>query len=211
MFERFTDRSRQVLVLAQHASERLKSGFIGTEHLLYALAAEGEGHSGAERGIAAQVLAVLGVTPKDIEVQIREIVGEGDNESGNAPFTPRAKKVLELSLREALQLGHNWIGTEHILLGLLRENEGVGSDVLKALGVAPEQIREGVVDMMGTFASKKDPVPKVIGGRGPASDLARLDLSQAQYLAVAVQSKIMTVDEAREIMGLPPLDKERDA
>src|ERR687885_605145 len=119
MFERFTERARQVVVLAQEEARTLKHNYIGTEHILLGLLRE-------EEGLAARVLESLDITVEEVRAQVARIVGQGDEvTTGQIPFTPRAKKVLELALREALSLGHNYIGTEHILLGLVRENENV--------------------------------------------------------------------------------------
>src|SRR6476660_7785304 len=124
MFERFTDRSRRVVVLAQEEARMLNHNYIGTEHLLLGLIHEGE-------GVAAKAIEALGISLAAVRSEVNEMVGRGERASaGHIPFTPRAKKVLELSLREALQLGHNYIGTEHILLGLIREGEGVAAQVL---------------------------------------------------------------------------------
>src|SRR6202000_443417 len=128
MFERFTDRARRVVVLAQEEARMLNHNYIGTEHILLGLIHEGE-------GVAAKALESLGISLEAGRQQVEEIIGQGQQApSGHIPFTPRAKKVLELSLREALQLGHNYIGTEHILLGLIREGEGVAAQVLVKLG-----------------------------------------------------------------------------
>ena len=128
MFERFTDRARRVLVLAQEEARDLNHAFIGTEHILLGLIREGE-------GVAAKALDALGVTFDVVREKVEEAIGANTNPSpGSPPFTPRAKKVLELSLREALQLGHSYIGTEHMLLGLVREGEGVAAQVLNDLG-----------------------------------------------------------------------------
>ncbi len=128
MFERFTDRARRVVVLAQEEARLLNHNYIGTEHILLGLIHEGE-------GVAAKALESLGISLEAVRAQVEEIIGHGGPApSGHIPFTPRAKKVLELSLREALQLGHNYIGTEHILLGLIREGEGVAAQVLVKLG-----------------------------------------------------------------------------
>jgi len=128
MFERFTDRARRVVVLAQEEARMLNHNYIGTEHILLGLIHEGE-------GVAAKALESLGIALEGVRQQVEEIIGQGQQApSGHIPFTPRAKKVLELSLREALQLGHNYIGTEHILLGLIREGEGVAAQVLVKLG-----------------------------------------------------------------------------
>jgi hypothetical protein len=119
MFERFTDRARRVVVLAQEEAKMLNHNYIGTEHILLGLIHEGE-------GVAAKALESLGISLDAVREQVQDIIGQGQQQpTGHIPFTPRAKKVLELSLREALQLGHNYIGTEHILLGLIREGEGV--------------------------------------------------------------------------------------
>ncbi len=128
MFERFTDRARRVVVLAQEEARLLNHNYIGTEHILLGLIHEGE-------GVAAKALESLNISLEAVRSQVEEIIGQGGSSpSGHIPFTPRAKKVLELSLREALQLGHNYIGTEHILLGLIREGEGVAAQVLVKLG-----------------------------------------------------------------------------
>ena len=132
MFERFTDRARRVVVLAQEEARMLNHNYIGTEHILLGLIHEGE-------GVAAKALESLGISLEAVRQQVEEIIGQGQQApSGHIPFTPRAKKVLELSLREALQLGHNYIGTEHILLGLIREGEGVAAQVLVQAGRGPE-------------------------------------------------------------------------
>ena len=131
MFERFTDRARRVVVLAQEEARLLNHNYIGTEHILLGLIHEGE-------GVAAKALESLSISLEAVRSQVEDIIGQGGSSpSGHIPFTPRAKKVLELSLREALQLGHNYIGTEHILLGLIREGEGVAAQVLVKLGADP--------------------------------------------------------------------------
>jgi ATP-dependent Clp protease ATP-binding subunit ClpC len=133
MFERFTERARKVVVLAQEEARHFNHNYIGTEHLLLGLLREDE-------GVAARALGSLNVTLDEVREQVESIVGYGEEGTGGqAPFTPRSKKVLELALREALQLGHNYIGTEHILLGLVRESEGVAARVLSNLGVDPDK------------------------------------------------------------------------
>src|SRR5690606_14177719 len=128
MFERFTDRARRVVVLAQEEAKMLNHNYIGTEHILLGLIHQGE-------GVAAKALESLGISLDAVREQVQDIIGQGQQQpTGHIPFTPRAKKVLELSLREALQLGHSYIGTEHILLGLIREGEGVAAQVLVKLG-----------------------------------------------------------------------------
>jgi ATP-dependent Clp protease ATP-binding subunit ClpA len=142
VFERFTDRARRVVVLAQEESRRLNHNFIGTEHILLGLIQERE-------GVAAQALGALGIRLEAVRARVEEIVGRGESTpSGHIPFTPRAKKVLELSLREALQFGHNYIGTEHLLLGLIREGEGVAATVLVGLGADLESVRQKVVQLL---------------------------------------------------------------
>jgi ATP-dependent Clp protease ATP-binding subunit ClpC len=143
MFERFTERARKVVVLAQEEARHFNHNYIGTEHLLLGLLREDE-------GVAARALASLNVTLDEVREQVESIVGYGEEGTGaQAPFTPRSKKVLELALREALQLGHNYIGTEHILLGLVRESEGVAARVLSNLDVDPDKVRREVVRMLG--------------------------------------------------------------
>jgi len=144
VFERFTERARQVVVLAQEEARTLRHAYIGTEHILLGLLREQE-------GLAARVLESLGVTLERVRELVAAIVGAGEGEvsSGQIPFTPRAKKILEMALREALSLGHNYIGTEHILLGLVRENEGVAARILLDSGAAPERIRDEVLAMLG--------------------------------------------------------------
>ena len=138
MFERFTERARQVVVLAQDEARSLRHNYIGTEHLLLGLLRE-------EEGLAARVLGELGVELEAVRAQVGRVVGEGEEiTTGQIPFTPRAKKVLELALRESRALGHQYIGTEHILLGLVRENDGVAARILLDLGVDAETIREAV-------------------------------------------------------------------
>ena len=142
MFERFTDRARRVVVLAQEEARLLNHNYIGTEHILLGLIHEGE-------GVAAKALESLGISLEAVRAQVEEIIGHGGTApSGHIPFTPRAKKVLELSLREALQLGHNYIGTEHILLGLIREGEGVAAQVLVKLGADLGRVRQQVIQFL---------------------------------------------------------------
>jgi ATP-dependent Clp protease ATP-binding subunit ClpA len=142
MFERFTDRARRVVVLAQDEARRLRHNYIGTEHILLGLVQEGE-------GVAAKALEALGIGLAAVRQQVEEIVGRGKEvPDGHIPFTPRAKKVLELSLREALQLGHDYIGTEHILLGLIREGEGVAAQVLVSLGADLNLVRQQVIQLL---------------------------------------------------------------
>jgi ATP-dependent Clp protease ATP-binding subunit ClpA len=143
MFERFTERARQVVVLAQEEAGRFDHPYIGTEHILLGLVSEHE-------GVAAQALSSLGVTLEDAREQVESIVGYGEGGTGaQAPFTPRSKKVLEFSLREAMQLGHYYMGTEHLLLGLVRVGEGVAGRVLSNLDVDPDKVRGEVLRRIG--------------------------------------------------------------
>jgi len=149
MFERFTDRARRVVVLAQEEARMLNHNYIGTEHILLGLIHEGE-------GVAAKALEALGISLEAVRSQVEEIIGQGQQApSGHIPFTPRAKKVLELSLREALQLGHNYIGTEHILLGLIREGEGVAAQVLVKLGADLNRVRQQVIQLLSGYQGKE--------------------------------------------------------
>ena len=158
MFERFTERARQVVVLAQDEARTLKHNYIGTEHILLGLLRE-------EEGLAARVLDSLDITVEEMRVQVARIVGQGDEvTTGQIPFTPRAKKVLELALREALSLGDNFIGTEHILLGLVRENEGVAARILLDFDADAEKIRNELLRVMSRETGRR-PAP----GRRPGS------------------------------------------
>ena len=149
MFERFTDRARRVVVLAQEEARMLNHNYIGTEHILLGLIHEGE-------GVAAKALESLSISLEGVRAQVEEIIGQGQQApSGHIPFTPRAKKVLELSLREALQLGHNYIGTEHILLGLIREGEGVAAQVLVKLGADLNRVRQQVIQLLSGYQGKE--------------------------------------------------------
>ena len=154
MFERFTDRSRRVVVLASEEARLLDHNYIGTEHLLLALARIGE-------GIAADVLVGLGVSVDRVRASVQERIGRGSSAPvGHIPFTPRAKKVLELSLREALQLGHNYIGTEHLLLGLVSEGEGVAALTLTGLGIELSAVRDAVLERLGDISPGAEEVPR---------------------------------------------------
>jgi ATP-dependent Clp protease ATP-binding subunit ClpC len=153
MFERFTDRARRVVVLAQEEARMLNHNYIGTEHILLGLIHEGE-------GVAAKALESLGISLEAVRSQVEEIIGQGQAApTGHIPFTPRAKKVLELSLREALQLGHNYIGTEHILLGLIREGEGVAAQVLQKLGADLNRVRQTVIQLLSGYSGGIEGVP----------------------------------------------------
>ncbi len=163
MFERFTDRARRVVVLAQEEARLLNHNYIGTEHILLGLIHEGE-------GIAAQGLEGLSIDLEAVRDQVVEIIGQGSQApSGHIPFTPRAKKVLELSLREALQLGHNYIGTEHILLGLIREGEGVAAQVLQKLGAELHKVRQAIIQLLSGIQGEEGRSAGHPGGSGRSS------------------------------------------
>jgi hypothetical protein len=157
MFERFTERARQVVVLAQDEARTLKHNYIGTEHILLGLLRERE-------GLAARVLRSLDIMVEEVRAQVARIIGQGDEPpDANVPFTPRAKKVLELALREALSRGHNYIGTEHILLGLVRENESVAARILLDFDADADKIRNEVIRVLSLKT-----------GRGAGRPMARL-------------------------------------
>src|SRR5437879_8881875 len=149
MVDAFNDRARRVVVLAQEEARMLNHNYIGTEHILLGLIHEGE-------GVAAKALESLGIALEGVRQQVEEIIGQGQQApSGHIPFTPRAKKVLELSLREALQLGHNYIGTEHIRLGLIREGDGVAAQVLVKLGADLSRVRQQVIQLLSGYSGAK--------------------------------------------------------
>ncbi|CAN5216678.1 ATP-dependent Clp protease ATP-binding subunit [soil metagenome] len=169
MFERFTDRARRVVVLAQEEAKMLNHNYIGTEHILLGLIHEGE-------GVAAKALESLGISLDAVREQVQDIIGQGQQQpTGHIPFTPRAKKVLELSLREALQLGHNYIGTEHILLGLIREGEGVAAQVLVKLGADLNRVRQQVIQLLSGYQGKE---AVAVGGNDQAPDKGSQILDQ---------------------------------
>jgi hypothetical protein len=164
MFQRFTDRARRVIVLAQEEARHLNHNYIGTEHILLGLIHEAE-------GVAAKALESLGISLEAVRAQVEEIIGRGvEAPGGHIPFTPRAKKVLELSLREALQLGHNYIGTEHILLGLIREGEGVAAQVLVELGAGLDRVRQQVVQLLSGYPGGVPPEQPAAGSSRPPAD-----------------------------------------
>ncbi len=169
MFERFTDRARRVVVLAQEEARMLSHNYIGTEHILLGLIHEGE-------GVAAKALESLDISLEAVRGQVEDIIGQGQQApSGHIPFTPRAKKVLELSLREALQLGHNYIGTEHILLGLIREGEGVAAQVLVKLGADLNRVRQQVIQLVSGFQGKE---AEQVGGQAESAPSTSAVLDQ---------------------------------
>ncbi|MEV4266085.1 ATP-dependent Clp protease ATP-binding subunit [Kribbella sp. NPDC049584] len=183
MFERFTDRARRVVVLAQEEARMLSHNYIGTEHILLGLIHEGE-------GVAAKALESLGISLEAVRSQVEEIIGQGQQApSGHIPFTPRAKKVLELSLREALQLGHNYIGTEHILLGLIREGEGVAAQVLVKLGADLNKVRQQVIQLLSGYQGKETSTAGAPTEGAPSSSLV-LDQFGRNYTQSAREAKL---------------------
>ncbi|MGN6791718.1 MAG: ATP-dependent Clp protease ATP-binding subunit, partial [Streptosporangiaceae bacterium] len=183
MFERFTDRARRVVVLAQEEARMLNHNYIGTEHILLGLIHEGE-------GVAAKALESLGISLEAVRQQVEEIIGQGQQApSGHIPFTPRAKKVLELSLREALQLGHNYIGTEHILLGLIREGEGVAAQVLVRLGADLNRVRQQVIQLLHGYQGKEPPAAGTASESAPSTSLV-LDQFGRNLTAGAREGKL---------------------
>ena len=183
MFERFTDRARRVVVLAQEEARMLNHNYVGTEHLLLGLIHEGQ-------GVAAKALESLGIGLEAVRHQVEEIIGQGQQApSGHIPFTPRAKKVMELSLREAQQLGHNCIGTEHILLGLIREGRGVAAQVLVKLGADLNRVRQQVIQLLHGHQGKEpassaaDPGGPQRGG-GPSDVPARVNALESRLSAI---------------------------
>lgn len=171
MFERFTDRARRVVVLAQEEARMLNHNYIGTEHILLGLIHEGE-------GVAAKALESMDISLDAVRNQVEEIIGQGQQApTGHIPFTPRAKKVLEFSLREALQLGHNYIGTEHILLGLIREGEGVAAQVLVKLGADLNRVRQQVIQLLSGYQGK-EPAASNVGGPAEGQQSSSLVLDQ---------------------------------
>ena len=178
MFERFTDRARRVVVLAQEEARMLDHNYIGTEHLLLGLIHEGE-------GVAAKALEALGISLDAVRQQVEAIIGRGQQApSGHIPFTPRAKRVLELSLRESGQLGHNYIGTEHILLGLIREGEGVAAQVLVKLGADLNRVRQMVIQLLDARGTEGRTKPRSTRAGVIEDVLARLDSMDGRLTAI---------------------------
>src|SRR4249920_1661767 len=192
MFERFTDRARRVVVLAQEEARVLDHNYIGTEHILLGLIHEGE-------GVAARALESLGISLEAVRTQVQEMIGPGDEApTGHIPFTPRAKKVLELSLREALGLGHNYIGTEHILLGLIREGEGVAAKVLIKLGGNLDRVRQQVIQSLADASQLQ---AEQVGAVPPR-------ISQEQAMAMVAGGPGVYRDEPAELVRVVPLARE---
>jgi hypothetical protein len=192
MFERFTDRARRVVVLAQEEARHLDHNYIGTEHILLGLIHEGE-------GVAARALTALDISLEAVRVQVEEIVGRGsDAPGGHIPFTPRAKKVLELSLREALALGHNYIGTEHILLGLIREGEGVAAQVLVKEGGSLDRVRQAVVQLLAGTSGLE--IEQVAG--------MPVRISQEQAMSMVAGGPGVYREEPAELVRVVPVARE---
>jgi ATP-dependent Clp protease ATP-binding subunit ClpA len=193
MFERFTDRSRRAVVLAQEEARMLDHAYIGTEHTLLGLLHEGE-------GIAAQVLTELGFTLVTAREFVEEIVGRGSQPfSGHLPYTPSNKKVLELALREALQLGHNHIGTEHLLLGLTRHGEGVAAQVMEKLGSDSSAVRVAALTRMGKTNYDNRPVRVTLSGTRLDAELGAMQatLAALQPLDAATRARVLAWVSAR--------------
>jgi len=192
MFERFTDRARRVVVLAQEEARHLDHNYIGTEHILLGLIHEGE-------GVAARALTALGISLEAVRSEVVEIVGHGDEApTGHIPFTPRAKKVLELSLREALALSHNYIGTEHILLGLIREGEGVAAQVLVKEGGSLDRVRQQVIQILADASQLQ---AEQVGGM-------QSRISQQQAMAMVAGGPGVYQDEPAELVRVVPVARE---
>jgi ATP-dependent Clp protease ATP-binding subunit ClpA len=196
VFERFTDRARRVVVLAQEEARLLKHNYIGTEHVLLGMLHEGE-------GIAAQVLESRDISLEAARTSVEGIVGQGSSSpSGHIPFTPRAKKTLECALREALQLGDNFIGTEHLLLGLLREGEGVAIQVLEQLGADLGQVREQVIGMaVGERTERNESEQEIEAPTTSGHDLL------VESLTDEVRRLRRDLDRIREALRRPPTTK----
>jgi Clp amino terminal domain, pathogenicity island component len=189
MFERFTDRARRVLVLAQEEARDLNHNFIGTEHILLGLVHDSD-------GVAAKALGPLGISLERVREKVGETIAPAASPTTGAPFTPRAKKVLELSLREALQLGHNYIGTEHVLLGLVREGEGVGAQVLVGLGADLSRVREQVIQLVAD-----DRPPETAGG-AEVSSAERRAGPRCPACRVRLDGHV-----GYRVLPVPPVDK----
>jgi ATP-dependent Clp protease ATP-binding subunit ClpC len=193
LYERFTDRSRRVIVLAQEESRMLKHNYIGTEHILLGLIHEGE-------GVAAKALKELNVSLEAARQRVEEIIGRGQAfPTDRIPFTPRAKNVLELALRESLQLGHNVIGTEHILLGLIREGEGVGAQVLQDLGAYTTQVRQTVLQRLVGRVAGREEIPTETAPE-PGEPLSAFE--ERERIVLGLLSDGLTSREIADALGV---------
>jgi ATP-dependent Clp protease ATP-binding subunit ClpC len=206
MFERFTDRARRVVVLAQEESRLLGHNYIGTEHLLLGLLAERE-------GVAARALQSLDITLDAAREQVKEIIGPGAQEPrGHIPFTPRAKKILELSLREALKLGSEVIGTEHLLLGLVDEGAGVGAQILDRLGAPAPAVREAVISL--AEAEPESPAARPEAGVRSFASSVRLPveaLAEFRELIASIDRRLAAIERHLGITGGPEAGEEPPA
>jgi ATP-dependent Clp protease ATP-binding subunit ClpC len=196
MFERFTDRSRRVVVLAQEEARMLNHEYVGTEHILLGLIRE-------DGGVAGQALESLGISADAARRQVEEIVGRGQTgpARGHLPFTPQGKKVLQLSLREAIALGHGYVGTEHILLGLIREDEGVTTRVLNGLGVDPNTIRQQVIRLVSARQIHEEPRTGRARGRGKRKQLSGLrdQLDSVSWRLSALEQRVGTTPDLAQL------------
>ena len=183
MFNRFTDRARKVLILAQQEAAKYGHGYIGTEHLLLGLLREGE-------GVASKALNSLGLEIDSVRLQVESILGKGQEQATDIGYTPRAKKVIELAMEEALRLGHNYVGTEHILLGLIREGEGIAAQVLAGLGVDINLMRQRVIEMLGGYSmSGQTPQPKTTNTIVPTNSPNKLLILYLPVLSYSSSSQ----------------------
>jgi ATP-dependent Clp protease ATP-binding subunit ClpA len=192
LFERFTDRARRVVVLAQEEARMLNHNSIGTEHILLGLVHEGT-------GVAARALESLGIGLEAVRQQVEEMIGQGEEPpQGHIPFTPRAKKVLELSLRESQQLGHTYIGTEHILLGLIREGEGVAAQVLVGLGADLNRVRQQVIQLLHGYQGKEPASPGTAPG-GPRRGRMPPGLDALESRLSAIEQRVGTGPDTSDL------------
>jgi ATP-dependent Clp protease ATP-binding subunit ClpC len=199
MFERFTDRARRVVVLAQEEARMLSHDYIGTEHILLGLIQEG-------KGVAAKALESLGISLEAVRQQVEEIIGRGQQApSGHIPFTPRAKQVLKLALREALELGHNYIGTEHILLGLIHEGEGVAAQVLVRMDADLDTVRQQVIELLHGYQGEGQTTAAVQrsgkAGRGKRKLLSEImdRLDSVESRLSALEQRVGTGPDVRDL------------
>ena len=190
MFERFTDKARRVVVLAQEEARMLNHDYIGTEHLLLGLLQEG-------KGVGAKALEALGITHEAVRQQVEEVIGRGKQapRASHIPFTPQAKKALELSLREALQIGHNYIGTEHILLGLIREADGPAAQVLVGLGADLDRVRQQVIELLHGYQGKEAKIAHAALRSGKAGRGKRKLLSQLLGGFDSMESRLSALEQ----------------
>ena len=198
MFQRFTDRARRAVALAQEEARLLSHNYIGTEHLLLGLLHEGD-------GVAAKALTSLGVSWADVRRQVEEIIGQGRiPPTGPIPFTPRTKKVLELSLREALALGHHFIGTEHLLLAMLREGQGMAAQVLTRLGIDHSQVRERVLGLLDDQRRQADPQAQLVADVvDAAEELDRVRREkEAAFDARDLEAAMALRDQEKQLLGV---------